>query len=111
LTPNRSHQHCSTENPIRNKPIDYIEAPNYYEGMKTMRKPSRTLAIIRERIVHEMQERNLSQREFAEAIGISRVWLTNFLNGKVALSFADAEAIADFLDIELADLISEKICR
>ena len=76
-----------------------------------MRKPSRTLHIIRERILHELNERNLSHREFAEAVGISRVWLTNFLNGKVALSFADADAIADYLEIQLVDLISEKICR
>lgn len=76
-----------------------------------MTKPSRTLDVIRERIVHELQERNMSHREFAEAVGLSRPWITNFINGKVALSFADAEAIADFLEISLVDLISEKILR
>lgn len=79
--------------------------------MEEVNKPSKTLDIIRERVVHELQERNMSHREFAEAVGLSRPWITNFLNGKVALSFADAEAIAEYLEISLVDLISEKILR
>lgn len=76
-----------------------------------MRKQSWALSVIRERLRNELEVRNLSQREFAEAVGLSRPWLTKFLNGKVALSFADADAIAHHLGVQLVDLINQKeIC-
>lgn len=74
-----------------------------------MQKESRSLELIRARIRHELQERDLSIQALADGSGLTRSWVSNALHGKVALSFADADAIAKFLGISLADMISEKI--
>lgn len=73
-----------------------------------MRKHSRTLDIIRDRLEQELKDRGLSHRQLAEAVGLSRPWVTNFMNGKVALSIVDAEAIAAYLGVSLVNLIQQK---
>lgn len=109
MTPNRSHQHCSTENPIRNKPIDYIEAPNYYEGMNDVTKPSRISDLFRERVREEIAKQETTISAVANDAGISFVHLSRVLSGKADVSLPIAEQIADALGIELAELISGKI--
>jgi transcriptional regulator with XRE-family HTH domain len=73
-----------------------------------MRKHSRSLDTFRERLQQEMKDRGLSQRQLAESVGLSRPWVTNFMNGKVSLSIADAEAISEYLGVSLVNLIQSK---
>lgn len=74
-----------------------------------MQKESPSLDRIREWVKHEVAERDLTISDLATKTGLSRPWLSNFLNGKVALSFADADILAEFFGTTLSDMISEKI--
>lgn len=74
-----------------------------------MQKESPSLDRIREWVKHEMGERELTISVLASKTGLSRPWLSNFLNGKVALSFADADILAEYFETSLSDMISEKI--
>jgi transcriptional regulator with XRE-family HTH domain len=77
--------------------------------MIEVQKESPSLDRMRLRVRQELDDRSMTIQALADGTGLSRVWLSNFLSGKVALSFADADLIADFLEISIAELISEKI--
>lgn len=77
--------------------------------MNDVNKPSATLDRIRERVRAELDDRSMTIQALADAAGISRVWLSRFLRGEVALSFADADAIAIVFGTTTSELGSEKI--
>lgn len=55
----------------------------------------------------ELARRRLSQRDFADAIGKSQVWVSRRLSGAVPLTVDDVELIARGLEVEVAALLGQ----
>lgn len=59
------------------------------------------------RIRSALEIRGISQKNLAEELNMSAVNLNNIINGKTGLTYSNAAAIAEYLDIQLAYLLLE----
>lgn len=59
------------------------------------------------RIRSALKFRGISQKNLAEELNMSVVNLNNIINGKTGLTYSNAAAIAEYLDIQLAYLLLE----
>lgn len=64
--------------------------------MVTKTKPYYGLLIV-------MKKKGITQKELSEFLGINRTSMSAKLNGKISLSFQEAVAISDYLNISLDD--------
>ena len=54
-----------------------------------------------------LKEREITGKEFAEAMGFSTNTASNLINGKSFPAGKDLKAIADFLDVDIKDLFNQ----
>lgn len=77
--------------------------------MTGMTKQSKLSDIFRERVREEIHAQGTTMSAIAAHAGISLVHLSRVLGGKADVSLPVAEQIAEALEMQLTDLISEKV--
>lgn len=53
----------------------------------------------------EMRERDMTQQDLADAVGVSRGAMSRYLNGHAELDYGQLMSIADAFDMQLSELI------
>lgn len=59
----------------------------------------------------ELIERDMTQTELAERIGVGRVVMNRYLNGRSSFGFAQLLSIADVFEMDLSELIRRSEAR